>query len=87
MTRYLSSLPLPAKKALKLVLVTQTLAYLGGMDNFFIMVDIRLPLFYPYVLYLVPFYSLATIYVAHRHGLFGRNTQAVKSECSIGTVC
>ncbi len=47
---------------LLLLLVTHVLAYIGGMDNFLIMVDIRVSPFYPYGLYPILLYALATVY-------------------------
>jgi len=67
--RYLRRLTTEKQKCLKLFLITHVLAYCGGMDNFLIMVDVRIPPLYPYGLYVIPFYALATIYVAYR--LFG----------------
>ena len=56
----------PEKNLLKLILATQVLAYIGGMDNFLIMVDVRLPGLYPYGLYAIPLYALVTSYGARR---------------------
>lgn len=66
LTRQLSLLSSVERKLLKLVLVTQILAYMGGMDNFLIMIDVRLPGLYPYGLYAIPLYALATSYSARR---------------------
>ncbi len=51
---------------LRLLLIAHVLAYVGGLDNFFIMVDVRLPVLYPYGLYGIPFYALATSCAARR---------------------
>ena len=56
----------PEKTLLKLIVVTQVLAYIGGMDNFLIMIDVRLPGLYPYGLYAIPLYALVTSYGARR---------------------
>lgn len=72
--RYLPSLPVAKRHILKFLLVTHVLAYIGGMDNFLIMVDLRVPPLYPYGLYLVPPYSLATIYAVYRHRLLEVST-------------
>jgi hypothetical protein len=56
----------PEKNLLKLILATQVLAYIGGVDNFLIMVDVRLPGLYPYGLYAIPLYALVTSYGARR---------------------
>jgi len=64
--RYRSSRPSRARGALNLLLTTHVLAYLGGMDNFLIMADIRLPPLYPYGLYLIPPYAIATMYTMRR---------------------
>ena len=45
-----------------LLLTAHVLAYMGGMDNFLIMADIRIPPLYPYGLYPILLYALATIY-------------------------
>ena len=64
--RRLSLLSSFERNLLKLVLVTHVLAYMGGMDNFLIMVDVRLPILYPYGLYAIPLYALVTSYGARR---------------------
>ena len=64
--QHLSSLSSFERNLLKLVLVTHVLAYMGGMDNFLIMVDVRLPILYPYGLYAIPLYALVTSYGARR---------------------
>ena len=67
--RHLPALSEAKRSALKLFLVTHVLAYTGGMDNFLIMADIRIPPLYPFGLYLIPPYALAAIYVASWHRL------------------
>ncbi len=62
--RQLPLLSSRGKNLLKIILVTHVLAYLGGLDNFLIMVDVRLPGLYPYGLYVIPFYALVTSYGA-----------------------
>ncbi len=64
MVRYLPSVPSPERSAFKFLLITHVFAYLGGIDNFLIMVDIRLFPLYPYGLYMIPLYALAAISVA-----------------------
>ena len=69
MIKALPSLQPTQKKGLTLLLITQMLAYMGGMDNFLIMADVRIPPLYPYGLYLVLPYAFMTLYVAFRHQL------------------
>ena len=56
----------PEKNLLKLIVATHVIAYIGGVDNFLIMVDVRLPGLYPYGLYAIPLYALVTSYGARR---------------------
>jgi len=70
----LSRLVLWKKASVKFLLLAHLLAYVGGMDNFLIMVDIRLPVLYPYGLYPIPFYSLATTYLIWRFNFFSENS-------------
>lgn len=67
LVKYAFKLPALIAQNLKLMFLTQVLAYVGGMDNFLIMVDIRLPLLYPFGLYLVPLYALATMHVVFQY--------------------
>lgn len=66
MIQYLTASPSEQKKGLVLLLLTHILAYVGGMDNFLIMVDIRFLPLYPFGLYLIPPYALATVYAVHQ---------------------
>ena len=59
---YLPKVPDSKKMVFKLFLITQTLAYCGGMDNFLIMADIRIPPLYPFGLYVIPLYAVVTVY-------------------------
>lgn len=67
--RYLPSLPVSERAALTFLLVTHVLAYMGGMDNFLIMIDLRISPLYPYGLYLIPPYALTTMYAVYLHRL------------------
>ena len=64
--RYLPKLTTKESGALKFMLLGQLLAYLGGMDNFLIMVDVRVPFLYPFGLYFIPPYAITTMYFVHR---------------------
>jgi hypothetical protein len=72
---------------LKLLLTTHILAYLGGMDNFLIMVDIRLPPLYPYGLYLIPPYAVATMYALRRLQRAETPAEPVYQETAKGISC
>lgn len=78
MVKRLGTLSASENKGLQLILITHILAYLGGMDNFLIMADLRFPPLYPFGLYLIPFYALATIYVAHHYHLFRSKVPATE---------
>ncbi len=62
--RHLPRLPRGKQVALRILLLTHLLAYLGGMDNFLIMIDVRIPPWYPFGLYLIPPYAIAMAYAA-----------------------
>lgn len=47
-----------AKKWLYVFIVVHSIAYTGGLDNFFIMADLRIPPLYPYGLYPILPYAL-----------------------------
>ncbi|MBI4373059.1 MAG: hypothetical protein HY585_04980 [Candidatus Omnitrophica bacterium] len=47
------TLPAKSRKLLYLFLTVHTMAYIGSMDNYLIMYDIRIPTLYPYGLYLI----------------------------------
>ena len=49
-----------------LFLVVHVLSYVGGIDNFLIMADIRLFPLYPFGLYLVPLYAVAGTFALTR---------------------
>ena len=70
--KYLRYVPAYDRPMLKLMLVAHVLAYLGAMDNFLIMVDIRIPPLYPYGLYLIPPYAFITLYTVHRIRVISR---------------
>lgn len=67
LARRVPSLSGRQKIILKFLIIAHAFAYLGGMDNFLIMVDIRIPPLYPLGLYLIPIYALAMIYATVRH--------------------
>ena len=70
--RYLPKLTTKESEALKFMLLGQLLAYLGGMDNFLIMADVRLFPLYPYGLYLVFPYVLFGGYAISRVNILNR---------------
>ena len=69
MIKFLLRLPKGNRKVLKVFLFTHALAYFGGMDNFLIMIDVRLPVLYPYGLYPIILYAATSIYVSCRRQL------------------
>lgn len=74
LVRYLAKLPPSQQRGLKIFLVTHILAYIGGMDNFLIMADIRIPPLYPHGLYFIIPYTLVAMYVSRRY-LFANASQ------------
>ena len=67
--QYLPTLPLTKQRVLKVWVATHALAYLGGMDNFLIMIDVRIPPLYPFGAYFIPLYASTAIYAAWRYKL------------------
>lgn len=58
-------------KGLRLFMVLTLLGYLGGLNNFLIMIDVQLFPLFPYGLYLVAIYGVAAMYVLKRYDLLG----------------
>ena len=75
MVKLLPSVPLESRGPIGVFLASHALGYLGGMDNFAIMWDIRIFPLYPFGLYTVPLYALASIYALKRN-LFPTKTAA-----------
>ena len=67
--QHLPKLPLKKQQVLKVWIATHTLAYLGGMDNFLIMIDVRISPLYPFGIYFIPLYASMAIYAAWRYHL------------------
>ncbi len=65
--KFLPSVPAGKRGSIGIFLLFHCLAYLGGMDNFAIMWDIRIFPFYPFGLYAVPLYACASIYALKKN--------------------
>jgi hypothetical protein len=64
--RTCSYLPREAARWLRVYAVLTLMGYLGGMNNFLIMIDLRLFPLFPYGLYMVVLYTVISAYVLSR---------------------
>lgn len=64
-----TQLPPERAKGLRIFLVTTALGYLGGLNNFLLMIDARVFPIFPYGLYLVVLYSAVAAYAIHKYQL------------------
>jgi hypothetical protein len=66
LVEFSSKLPTSLRMNLIVFLFLHGLAYVGALDNFLIMIDIRIFPLYPYGLYLASPYAIAAIYLVFR---------------------
>ena len=75
--KWRKQLPAKSYKILYLFLALHLLAYIGSMDNFFIMYDIRIFPLFPYGLYLILPYAFLGSYAVSKLPALGTNTTRV----------
>jgi hypothetical protein len=62
-------------EGIRLFMALTLLGYLGGLNNFLIMIDVQLFPLFPYGLYLVAIYGVGAMYVLTRYDLLGIRSQ------------